>query len=117
MSTFLTLLKIEGKLVWKGIDILIFGICFPIILATLFGYLLSKESTTGASSFELSYAARNRSYGGSIDNCRLSSPRDIKTISSNSCVTLPNFIFPRFDSALISHCLIYWCYACLSFII
>ena len=53
----LTLLKIEGKLVWKGIDILIFGICFPIILGTLFGYLLSKEATTGASSFELSYAA------------------------------------------------------------
>lgn len=43
MTTFLTLLKIEGKLVWKGIDILIFGICFPIILATVFGYLLSKD--------------------------------------------------------------------------
>lgn len=57
MNTFLTLLKIEGKLVWKGIDILIFGICFPIILAALFGYLLSKESITGATSFELSYAA------------------------------------------------------------
>lgn len=57
MSTFLTLLKIEGKLVWKGIDILIFGICFPIILATVFGYLLSKDGSTGASNFELSYAA------------------------------------------------------------
>lgn len=57
MSTFLTFLKIEGKLVWKGIDILIFGICFPIILATLFGYLLSKDDLAGASNFELSYAA------------------------------------------------------------
>jgi len=57
MSTFLTFLKIEGKLVWKGIDILIFGICFPIILATLFGYLLSKDGLAGASNFELSYAA------------------------------------------------------------
>ncbi len=57
MSTFLTLLKIEGKLVWKGIDILIFGICFPIILATVFGYLLSKDGSTGISNFELSYAA------------------------------------------------------------
>lgn len=57
MSTFFTLLKIEGKLVWKGIDILIFGICFPIILATLFGYLLSKDDLAGASTFELSYAA------------------------------------------------------------
>lgn len=57
MTTFLTLLKIEGKLVWKGIDILIFGICFPIILATVFGYLLSKDGPIGASNFELSYAA------------------------------------------------------------
>lgn len=57
MSTSLTFLKIEGKLVWKGMDILIFGICFPIILATLFGYLLSKDDLTGASNFELSYAA------------------------------------------------------------
>lgn len=57
MNTFLTLLRIEGKLVWKGIDILIFGICFPIILATLFGYLLSKDDLSGASNFELSYAA------------------------------------------------------------
>lgn len=57
MSTFFTLLKIEGKLVWKGIDILIFGICFPIILATLFGYLLSKDDLAGASNFELSYAS------------------------------------------------------------
>ncbi|MCR6112634.1 ABC transporter permease [Bacillus sp. A301a_S52] len=57
MSTFLTFLKIEGKLVWKGIDILIFGICFPIILATLFGYLLSNDGLAGASNFELSYAA------------------------------------------------------------
>ncbi|MFP9131341.1 ABC transporter permease [Niallia sp. BSM11] len=57
MRTFFTFLKIEGKLVWKGIDILIFGICFPIILATLFGYLLSKDDLAGASNFELSYAA------------------------------------------------------------
>ncbi|WP_068793115.1 ABC transporter permease [Brevibacillus laterosporus] len=57
MSTFLTFLKIEGKLVWKGIDILIFGICFPIILATLFGYFLSKDGLAGASNFELSYAS------------------------------------------------------------
>jgi len=57
MSTFLTFVKIEGKLVWKGIDILIFGICFPIILATLFGYLLSKDGLAGPSNFELSYAA------------------------------------------------------------
>ena len=57
MSTFFTFLKIEGKLVWKGIDILIFGICFPIILATLFGYLLSRDEMAGASNFELSYAS------------------------------------------------------------
>lgn len=57
MSTFFTFLKIESKLVWKGIDILIFGICFPIILATLFGYLLSKDEIAGASNFELSYAS------------------------------------------------------------
>lgn len=57
MSTFLTFLKIEGKLVWKGIDILIFGICFPIILATLFGYVLSNDEVAGASNFDLSYAA------------------------------------------------------------
>ncbi|GIP17734.1 transport permease protein [Paenibacillus montaniterrae] len=57
MSTMFALLKIEGKLVWKGIDILIFGICFPIILAVLFGYLLSKEASSGSSNFELSYAA------------------------------------------------------------
>jgi len=57
MNTFFTLLKIEGKLVWKGIDILIFGICFPIILATVFGYLLSKDDLAGVSNFELSYAA------------------------------------------------------------
>ncbi|PCN43811.1 multidrug ABC transporter permease [Brevibacillus laterosporus] len=57
MSTFLTFLKIEGKLVWKSIDILIFGICFPIILATLFGYFLSKDGLAGASNFELSYAS------------------------------------------------------------
>ena len=57
MSTMVKLLKIEGKLVWKGMDILIFGICFPIILATLFGYLLSKDASAGSSNFELSYAA------------------------------------------------------------
>ena len=57
MSTFLTFLKIEGKLVWKGIGILIFGICFPIILATLFGYVLSNDEVAGASNFDLSYAA------------------------------------------------------------
>ena len=57
MSTMFTLLKIEGKLVWKGMDILIFGMCFPIILAILFGYLLSKDASEGFSNFELSYAA------------------------------------------------------------
>lgn len=57
MNTFLTLVKIEGKLVWKGMDIFIFGICFPIILAIVFGYLLNKDGSTGASNFELSYAA------------------------------------------------------------
>ncbi|OKP69280.1 multidrug ABC transporter permease [Paenibacillus sp. P3E] len=57
MSTMFTLLKIEGKLVWKGIDILIFGICFPVILAALFGYVLSKDASAGSSNFELSYAA------------------------------------------------------------
>ncbi|WNS42026.1 ABC transporter permease [Paenibacillus sp. MMS20-IR301] len=57
MSTMIALLKVEGKLVWKGIDILIFGICFPVILAALFGYLLSKDASAGSSNFELSYAA------------------------------------------------------------
>jgi len=58
MTLFGTLLKIEGKLVWKGLDILIFGILFPIVLATLFGYLLSKEAAAdGASLFEMSYPA------------------------------------------------------------
>lgn len=57
MKLFYTLLKIEGKLVWKGMDILIFGILFPIILAILFGYLLNKNDLSGASNFELSYAS------------------------------------------------------------
>ncbi|WP_340009137.1 ABC transporter permease [Paenibacillus sp. FSL K6-0276] len=58
MKLFWTLLKIEGKLVWKGMDILIFGIILPIILATLFGYVMSKDvSASGASMFEISYPA------------------------------------------------------------
>lgn len=58
MTLFWTLLKIEGKLVWKGIDIVIFGILFPMILATLFGYVMSKDaSVNGASMFEMSYPA------------------------------------------------------------
>lgn len=57
MNTMLTLLKIEGKLVWKGLDILIFGICFPIILATIFGFLLNEDTSNGASNFALSYPA------------------------------------------------------------
>ncbi|MNO44273.1 Inner membrane transport permease YhhJ [compost metagenome] len=58
MSTFSTLLKIEGKLVWKGLDILIFGIIMPIILAALFGYVMSKDaSINGASMFEYSFPA------------------------------------------------------------
>lgn len=58
MKLFWTLLKIEGKLVWKGMDILIFGIILPIILATLFGYVMSKEvPASGASMFEISYPA------------------------------------------------------------
>ncbi|MCM3785357.1 ABC transporter permease [Neobacillus mesonae] len=58
MHSFLTFLKIEGKLVWKSIDIFIFGICFPIILGSIFGYTLSKDGAgSGASHFELSYAA------------------------------------------------------------
>lgn len=58
MTLFWTLLKIEGKLVWKGMDIVIFGILFPIILAVLFGYVMSKDaSVNGASMFEMSYAA------------------------------------------------------------
>ncbi|OMD42194.1 ABC transporter permease [Paenibacillus odorifer] len=58
MKLFWTLLKIEGKLVWKGMDILIFGILLPIILATLFGYVMSKDvSASGASMFEISYPA------------------------------------------------------------
>lgn len=58
MSLFWTLLKIEGKLVWKGLDILIFGILFPIILAVLFGYVMSKDASVhGASMFEVSYPA------------------------------------------------------------
>ncbi len=57
MSTFFTFLKIEGKLVWKGMDILIFGVLFPIILAVLFGYLLNNNHVAGTSDFELSYAA------------------------------------------------------------
>ncbi|WP_339315224.1 ABC transporter permease [Paenibacillus sp. FSL R10-2734] len=58
MKLFWTLLKIEGKLVWKGMDILIFGIILPITLATLFGYVMSKDvSTSGASMFEISYPA------------------------------------------------------------
>lgn len=58
MSLFGTMLKTEAKLVWKGLDILIFGILLPIILATLFGYVLSKDTSAyGASMFELSYPA------------------------------------------------------------
>ncbi|MBA9086377.1 ABC-2 type transport system permease protein [Fontibacillus solani] len=58
MSKFGTLLKIEGKLVWKGLDILIFGILMPIILAALFGYVMSKDaSSNGASMFEYSFPA------------------------------------------------------------
>lgn len=58
MSLFWTMLKIEGTLVWKGLDILIFGILFPIILSVLFGYLMSSDSTAnGASLFEMSYPA------------------------------------------------------------
>lgn len=58
MTLFGTLLKIEGRLVWKGLDVLIFGILFPVVLATLFGYVLSKDiSGSGISTFELSYAA------------------------------------------------------------
>ncbi|GGF98030.1 transport permease protein [Paenibacillus albidus] len=58
MTLFWTLLKIEGKLVWKGMDILIFGILFPIIMAAVFGFVMSKEaSAAGASMFEISYPA------------------------------------------------------------
>ncbi|MBU9719886.1 MULTISPECIES: ABC transporter permease [Bacillaceae] len=57
MSTFTTFLKIEGKLVWKGMDIFIFGICFPILLSLLFGYLLNNDASMGFSTFDLSYAA------------------------------------------------------------
>lgn len=58
MSLFWTLLKIEGKLVWRGLDILIFGILFPIVLAIVFGYVMSKdEFVHGASMFEISYPA------------------------------------------------------------
>lgn len=57
MSTFATFLKVEGKLVWKGMDIFIFGVCFPIILALLFGFLLKDDATMGFSTFDLSYAA------------------------------------------------------------
>ncbi|WP_042352649.1 ABC transporter permease [Bacillus massiliigorillae] len=58
MSLFWTMLKIEGKLVWRGLDILIFGILFPIILSVLFGYLMSNNPTdNGTSMFELSYPA------------------------------------------------------------
>ncbi|KKO54858.1 ABC transporter permease [Paenibacillus sp. DMB20] len=58
MNLFWTLLKIEGKLVWRGLDILIFGILFPIVLAIVFGYVMSKDgSVHGASMFEISYSA------------------------------------------------------------
>ncbi|WP_106769234.1 ABC transporter permease [Paenibacillus faecalis] len=58
MTMFWTMLRIEGKLVWKGMDILIFGILFPMILAALFGYMLSKDASVGgASMFEVSYPA------------------------------------------------------------
>ncbi|GAB6927347.1 ABC transporter permease [Paenibacillus sp. JCM 10914] len=58
MNMFWTILRIEGRLVWKGLDILIFGILFPIILAGLFGYIMSKDATLGgASMFEVSYPA------------------------------------------------------------
>lgn len=58
MRIFGTMLQIEGKQVWKGLDILIFGILLPIILAALFGYVMSKDpSINGASMFEFSYPA------------------------------------------------------------
>lgn len=58
MNSFMTFFKIEAKLVWKSIDILIFGILFPIILGSIFGYTLSKDSAgSGASNFDLSYAS------------------------------------------------------------
>ncbi len=57
MKTVLTLVSIEGRLVWKGMDILIFGIFFPVLLSALFGYLLSRDATQGPSNFQLSFAA------------------------------------------------------------
>ncbi len=57
MKTILTLVSIEGRLVWKGMDILIFGICFPVLLSALFGYLLSRDAAQGPSNFQLSFAA------------------------------------------------------------
>lgn len=54
MNTFLTFLKIEGKLVWKGMDIFIFGLCFPIILSLLFGYLMTNGDSIA---FQQSYPA------------------------------------------------------------
>ncbi len=57
MKSLITLARIEGRLVWKGMDIVLFGICFPVLLASLFGYLLSRDASSGASNFQLSFAA------------------------------------------------------------
>lgn len=58
MMTFYTLTKIEAKLVWRGLDILIFGIIFPIIVALLFGYIMNNELfTQGNTMFHHSYPA------------------------------------------------------------
>ncbi len=57
MRSLITLVNIEGRLLWKGMDLFIFGFCFPVLLAALFGYLLSHDASGGPSDFQLSFAA------------------------------------------------------------
>ena len=57
MKIVLALVTIEGLLVWRGMDILIFGILCRVLFSFLFGHLLSRDATQGPSNFQLSLAA------------------------------------------------------------
>lgn len=41
MNRFFTLLKIEGKLSLRGMDMIIFALCLPVVVVVILGFIYS----------------------------------------------------------------------------
>lgn len=94
MKTFKTMMKIELKLSLRGMDMLLFAICMPVVVLVILGMLYGdKQAFTGAdyTFLEQSFGAlatisicAGRRHGTSLGGIRLSRQEDFEAFSGDA---------------------------------